>query len=246
MILRRVMEHVRTQNWLAVGIDFVIVVVGVFIGIQLGNWNESAAERRQLDRQLIAFADELERNLDELSSYRDAKQARLDAINEVRAALAEADGDVEEDTLNAGLFAVTAVTNYRPETVAFDDLAASDAFSTLAGTPLREEISKWEADVVYLQRLDRDALEHRDHIALPFITEHLSFAAVLARGQVAQAAGFTPSSFKNDRVAPEDLRTLDGVLAIRFGTIALSVVVAERLMQQTEDLIDLLPQEGSR
>ncbi|NNU16529.1 hypothetical protein HK107_09375 [Parvularcula sp. ZS-1/3] len=50
MILRRVMEHVRTQNWLAVAIDFVIVVVGVFIGIQLGNWNEErgAAERERM------------------------------------------------------------------------------------------------------------------------------------------------------------------------------------------------------
>ena len=33
MLLRRVMEHVRDQNWAAVAIDFVIVVVGVFIGI---------------------------------------------------------------------------------------------------------------------------------------------------------------------------------------------------------------------
>lgn len=31
MILRRVMEHVRTQNWTAIAPDFVIVVVGVFI-----------------------------------------------------------------------------------------------------------------------------------------------------------------------------------------------------------------------
>ena len=33
MLLRRVIEHVNTQNWFAVGIDFVIVVVGVVIGI---------------------------------------------------------------------------------------------------------------------------------------------------------------------------------------------------------------------
>lgn len=32
MLLRRVIEHVRAQNWTAVGLDFVIVVVGVFIG----------------------------------------------------------------------------------------------------------------------------------------------------------------------------------------------------------------------
>ena len=39
MILRRVIEHVRHQQWTAIWIDLVIVVVGVFIGIQVANWN---------------------------------------------------------------------------------------------------------------------------------------------------------------------------------------------------------------
>ena len=30
MLLRRVIEHVREQNWIAIGIDFAIVVVGVY------------------------------------------------------------------------------------------------------------------------------------------------------------------------------------------------------------------------
>lgn len=54
MLLRRVMQHVKDQNWTAVAIDFVIVVVGVFIGIQVANWNDarrdSAAEAALLDR----------------------------------------------------------------------------------------------------------------------------------------------------------------------------------------------------
>ena len=36
MLLRRVIEHVRDQNWTAIAIDFVIVVAGVFVGIQVG------------------------------------------------------------------------------------------------------------------------------------------------------------------------------------------------------------------
>lgn len=44
MILRRVIEHVKAQNWTAVGLDFVIVVVGVFIGIQVANWNASRSD----------------------------------------------------------------------------------------------------------------------------------------------------------------------------------------------------------
>ena len=34
MLLRRITKHIKEQNWFAVGIDFVIVVFGVFIGIQ--------------------------------------------------------------------------------------------------------------------------------------------------------------------------------------------------------------------
>ena len=45
MILRRVIAHLRQQEWTAVAIDFVIVVVGVFIGIQVSNWNEARIER---------------------------------------------------------------------------------------------------------------------------------------------------------------------------------------------------------
>lgn len=45
MILRRITEHVKAQNWFAVFLDFIIVVVGVFIGIQVSNWNDMRHER---------------------------------------------------------------------------------------------------------------------------------------------------------------------------------------------------------
>jgi len=45
MILRRVIEHVKTQNWTAVAIDFVIVVAGVFVGLQVQEWNAARGHR---------------------------------------------------------------------------------------------------------------------------------------------------------------------------------------------------------
>lgn len=45
MILRRITQHVKTQNWFAVGLDFVIVVFGVFIGLQVSNWNDARQNR---------------------------------------------------------------------------------------------------------------------------------------------------------------------------------------------------------
>ena len=45
MLLRSVTRHVREQNWTAICIDLVIVVVGVFIGIQVSNWNDERVSR---------------------------------------------------------------------------------------------------------------------------------------------------------------------------------------------------------
>lgn len=45
MILRRMVEHLRQQHWTGVLIELAIVVFGVFIGIQVSNWNEARKER---------------------------------------------------------------------------------------------------------------------------------------------------------------------------------------------------------
>ena len=55
MLLRRMIEHVKTQNWTAVALDFVIVVVGVFIGIQVANWNDARQSHERLERIVTAM-----------------------------------------------------------------------------------------------------------------------------------------------------------------------------------------------
>lgn len=52
MLLRRVIEHVKTQNWTAIVIDFAIVVIGVYLGLQVQEWSNSRADR-QLEVQII-------------------------------------------------------------------------------------------------------------------------------------------------------------------------------------------------
>jgi len=63
MILRSITRHVRDQNWFAVGIDFIIVVVGVFIGIQVANWNDA---RRDREAEAL-YLDRLQQELAEIS-----------------------------------------------------------------------------------------------------------------------------------------------------------------------------------
>jgi hypothetical protein len=49
MILRSLAHSIRTRDWFAVAIEFLIVVAGIFVGLQVTDWNE----RRQLrEREL--------------------------------------------------------------------------------------------------------------------------------------------------------------------------------------------------
>ena len=60
MILSRVIKHLKEQHWTAVFLDFVIVVVGVFVGLQAQQWYQSrhdrALEHQYLERLRNDFA----------------------------------------------------------------------------------------------------------------------------------------------------------------------------------------------
>ena len=67
MILRRIIAHLRKQEWTAIGIDFLIVVVGVFVGLQAQAWNESRQDRvrermyiERLERDFTAIEERTE------------------------------------------------------------------------------------------------------------------------------------------------------------------------------------------
>ena len=62
MLLRRITKHVTDQNWFAVFLDFVIVVVGVFIGIQVANWNEERQQKQTTKHYIERLVDELNEN----------------------------------------------------------------------------------------------------------------------------------------------------------------------------------------
>ncbi len=52
MILRRLAQSLKEQNWTTIVIEFVLLVAGVFLGIQVANWNEQRQFRAQ-ERELL-------------------------------------------------------------------------------------------------------------------------------------------------------------------------------------------------
>ena len=240
MILRRIAQHMKQQHWTGVFIELVIVVLGVFIALQVDNWNQARAEHNRLDQQLSAFESELETNLVQIKNYRRHAASQISAINELRATLGTGKGNTDPGHINTLLFLVIGVKDLHPELSAYRDLADSGGLRRLRGTPLRRDITRWESNLAWVQRLDRDALVHRDSIVLPYFTRHMSFAATVENNSMVKAQGFARTRFHNNLDQLANSEEFENMLAVRFVIEAEILDTSRRLEQSTDTLIATL------
>lgn len=63
MIFKRAMAKLRAQDWTAIGIELAIVIIGVFIGMQVTNWNEARLQQRVTQQMLSRLKPELHNQL---------------------------------------------------------------------------------------------------------------------------------------------------------------------------------------
>ena len=60
MIFKRFAAGLRAQNWVAIGIELGIVVVGVFIGTWVANWNQQRDAKAETGRMITQLTPQLE------------------------------------------------------------------------------------------------------------------------------------------------------------------------------------------
>ncbi len=68
MILRRFMKHVTDQNWFAVGLDVIVVVVGIFLGMQVTEWNQDREINNEVTIYKHRLINELKENITRLDN----------------------------------------------------------------------------------------------------------------------------------------------------------------------------------
>jgi hypothetical protein len=61
MIFKRAVAKLKAQDWLAIGIELVIVIIGVFIGTQVSNWNNVRIEQAKTEQMARDLQPELRR-----------------------------------------------------------------------------------------------------------------------------------------------------------------------------------------
>lgn len=151
---RRLIERAKRHDWFAVLVDFIIVVVGIFIGLQVNLWVQSrqdrAVERRYLDR-LLADSDESIRVLQQAIALNDRRAATLAAF----AAGVENEGPIPGHAALSDVMCrwfVQPAVEVRRGTYA--ELVSSGRLSLIKDEKLRSNLALQEAAHEEAQRLD--------------------------------------------------------------------------------------------
>jgi hypothetical protein len=140
MILARITKALKDQNWLAVSIEFIIVIAGVVVGFQVSAWNESRQERGLEQAYLERLASELEAVSDELHDFGGDLDDARDQAERFLAAFDAGDRAAMETGAFA-LLAITRVSEVQVQSAALHELISSGRLGLIRDEDLRAELA---------------------------------------------------------------------------------------------------------
>lgn len=140
MILRRVIAHFRKQEWTAIGLDFLIVVVGVFVGLQVSNWNQFAGDRRAETEYLRQLQSDLHNIQTEIDAQIEFERFHANLASEVFDLIRNDTSETRALKITIGLNELTVRRTLRTQSPTFLDLQGSGNLELISDPALRAAI----------------------------------------------------------------------------------------------------------
>lgn len=153
MILRRLNDHVKSQNWFAVALDLIVVVVGIFIGFQVNLWNE-ARKDRVLERQYLdRLHDEIALAVQSLERDVAYEEVRATAVERVWTFLNQESLEPEDPTrIRDGIALFHRNVGSRVAIGVFRELESSGRMALLRDSTLRASLIELAAQLEYIDQ----------------------------------------------------------------------------------------------
>jgi hypothetical protein len=143
MILSRITKAIRTQNWFAVALEFVIVVAGVLLAFQISLLSERQSVQGRIDTQIELLRTEMRTNLAEIQENIGILETNNANLREFRVQLAAFATGIDAGHLNELALYGFMNPTLDVEHFALDQLATMDGRASLSGSRLEAEMHDW-------------------------------------------------------------------------------------------------------
>ncbi len=178
MILRRLSQSLKEQNWTAIVIEFILLVVGVFLGIQVANWNEAQQDHKR-EAEFIARLDRDFQKIDmRLADNISRWELKTTATLRVLADLDAFQKTGRWPRTKAEMLAdLNDTFNYRipaPRSATYIELLSAGQLGLIRNTKLRDALLEYDAQVGY-SMTGFDVLVNRVDPFMAKVVAHLEY-----------------------------------------------------------------------
>ena len=162
MLPKRLKTNLSQQNWSAILFDLGVVILGVFLGIQLGNLNDNRIRNAEFSLAKERLLQEVDENLSTLSILERETRGYIGNVSAGFEALSHCDSDKKEQITRSingatGTYGIKLRTDALNQLLNFEQLQQSkykDLRNTLSDVKWFVELSLREADVIEMLPLE--------------------------------------------------------------------------------------------
>ncbi len=152
MILSRIRKALKDQNWLSIGIEFVIVVAGVMLAFQVTQWSADRAEAERRALALDRLQEEVETSTGILDVFLNVYAERNTDRTEIIERLLAADFEgMDEEAMKDALVSTSLFPAFSPPQGVYTEITSSGMVSSLGDARFRDALGRYQSMVVFLQ-----------------------------------------------------------------------------------------------
>ena len=144
MIVSRFTQNIRKQNWFAVIVDVLVVIVGIFLGLQVTNWQADITEQKTAEKYLVRLSSDLQ---DDLQRMRHTEQFWRIIKNYTEQSLNYLE-EPEKNTRTSwnivlGFFQASQIDPFQVNDITYNELQQAGQLSLLENHVLRQKLAEY-------------------------------------------------------------------------------------------------------
>ena len=171
MIVKRFTGALSRQDWTAVAIEFLLVVLGILIAFQIDEWSTERQAKRERDAASKRLLAEAEQNV---AYIRLGVTLQKQSFDDLSYALGEVQAGrwriADQKRMVRGLQSVRTALPLAPPSAVYDDLIASGIFGKIGNVGLRSAIARYRATLKFHGEIVSNVRE-----TAPALEEHAAF-----------------------------------------------------------------------
>lgn len=194
MILRRVIEHVKAQNWTAVALDFCIVVMGVFIGVQVNGWWAGKSDAQRERTYLSALVNDFDAIIAELESDSQSYAGIAKAMSFLLEQSRKPEPDAPAKALNDAAQLLIRMEGTPIASATYANLTGSGDLSIVRSQEIKNALSAFYSRAGVIELVGQTHELQLVNLFQPYIIANLDYTGMLSEtGSIKPVAAFDPN-----------------------------------------------------